>query len=242
MNLPRPQASRLVRAVFQVAQLTARRMAKGWRPAIGRARRAPSRRLRRPGPRNGASQDEPGRFSSTRCSGGWHFGIAVPVVALLFASRFPWPESDEGTLRTGFTSPIRRWNVCSDASAASLLVGSSCSASASRPSRCRSLTTDEAGVGAGAEDRARLHRGAAVSRRPADVPARRHRSPPRPGFGGRLRLRRELLASLPGTIAKLTMLFYVALAALAGRAGEPAVDVPPREPASNLAPSRRSSA
>lgn len=41
----------------------------------------------------------------------YHFGIAVPGVALAFATAFPWPEAEEGTLTWWFTSPVRRWTV-----------------------------------------------------------------------------------------------------------------------------------
>lgn len=55
--------------------------------------------------------------------GVYHFGIAVPVTALLFASSFPWPEAEEGTLTYWFTSPVRRWTVLAGRYVAALLVG-----------------------------------------------------------------------------------------------------------------------
>jgi ABC-type transport system involved in multi-copper enzyme maturation permease subunit len=55
--------------------------------------------------------------------GVYHFGIAVPVTALLFASSFPWPEAEEGTLTYWFTSPVRRWTVLLGRYMAALLVG-----------------------------------------------------------------------------------------------------------------------
>ena len=53
----------------------------------------------------------------------YQFGIAVPAVALLMATSFPWPESDEGTLTYWFTSPVRRWTVHLGRMIASLIVG-----------------------------------------------------------------------------------------------------------------------
>lgn len=53
----------------------------------------------------------------------YQFGIAVPAVALLMATAFPWPESDEGTLTYWFTSPVRRWTVHLGRTIASLVVG-----------------------------------------------------------------------------------------------------------------------
>lgn len=41
----------------------------------------------------------------------YHFGIAVPAVALVFATAFPWPEAEEGTLTYWFTAPVNRWCV-----------------------------------------------------------------------------------------------------------------------------------
>ena len=40
-----------------------------------------------------------------------HFGLVVPLVALTFATTFPWPAADDGTLTYWFTSPIPRWSV-----------------------------------------------------------------------------------------------------------------------------------
>lgn len=41
----------------------------------------------------------------------WHFGLAVPGVALAFATAFPWPEAEEGTLTWWFTAPVPRWAI-----------------------------------------------------------------------------------------------------------------------------------
>lgn len=54
----------------------------------------------------------------------FHFGIAVPVVAMLLGTAFPWPEAEEGTLTFWFTSPIRRWHVLLGRFLASLILGS----------------------------------------------------------------------------------------------------------------------
>ncbi len=53
----------------------------------------------------------------------YQFGIAVPGLALLMATAFPWPESDEGTLTYWFTAPVRRWTIHLGRILASLLVG-----------------------------------------------------------------------------------------------------------------------
>jgi len=53
----------------------------------------------------------------------YQFGIAVPGLALLMATTFPWPESDEGTLTYWFTLPVRRWTVHLGRILASTLIG-----------------------------------------------------------------------------------------------------------------------
>jgi hypothetical protein len=53
----------------------------------------------------------------------YHFRIAVPGVALAFATAFPWPEVEEGTLTYWFTAPIRRWTVHLGRFAASWITG-----------------------------------------------------------------------------------------------------------------------
>ena len=105
---PRPARRRLdaFEAVFQVAQLTTRRTLRG-RRLIGtlafvllpvalsllvKSRARPN--------------DQEGFFYGMLSI--FHFGIAVPVVALTFATQFPWPEAEEGTLTYWFTSPLRR--------------------------------------------------------------------------------------------------------------------------------------
>jgi hypothetical protein len=119
----RPKRIDAFEAVFQVAQLAVRRMAMGWRPAIAAVVvllptgiGALVRATGAPGP----GQDQ---FFFAMVSN-WHFRVAVPVVALLFASGFPWPEAEEGTLTYWFTSPIRRWTVLLGRWIASLVVGS----------------------------------------------------------------------------------------------------------------------
>ncbi len=54
----------------------------------------------------------------------YHFGIAAPATALVLATAFPWPESDEGTLTYWFTAPVRRWAVHLGRIVANLLLGS----------------------------------------------------------------------------------------------------------------------
>lgn len=53
----------------------------------------------------------------------YHFGIAVPGVALAFATAFPWPEADEGTLTYWFTAPVQRWAVHLGRFVAALVAG-----------------------------------------------------------------------------------------------------------------------
>lgn len=53
----------------------------------------------------------------------YHFGIAVPAVALVFATSFPWPEAEEGTLTYWFTAPVSRWAVHLGRFLASWVVG-----------------------------------------------------------------------------------------------------------------------
>ena len=55
--------------------------------------------------------------------GYYHFGTAVPLTALLFATSFPWPEAEEGTLTYWFTSPVRRWTVLLGRYVAAFVVG-----------------------------------------------------------------------------------------------------------------------
>lgn len=43
--------------------------------------------------------------------GFYHFGVALPGVAMTYATAFPWPEANEGTLTYWFTSPVRRWAI-----------------------------------------------------------------------------------------------------------------------------------
>ncbi len=119
-----PAARRLdaFEVVYQVAQLTLRRTLRGRRIfcalavaafpcalALLVASRAPAR-----------NQEEflYGMLSQ------YHFVIALPVVALTFASAFPWPEAEEGTLTYWFTAPAPRWAVHLGRYAAALLVGS----------------------------------------------------------------------------------------------------------------------
>ena len=110
-------------AVFQVAQLGVKRSLKGWRAVAALALAllpAGLACLVRTGDASALDQE---RFFYGMLSF-WHFGITVPVCALLFATAFPWPEAEEGTLTYWFTSPIPRWTVMLGRWLASLVVGS----------------------------------------------------------------------------------------------------------------------
>jgi ABC-type transport system involved in multi-copper enzyme maturation permease subunit len=121
---PGPARKRLdaFEAVFQVAQLTVRRSLKGWRPLIALAVVALPAAIGAlvAAGRTDAQAHE--HFFYGMLSR-YHFGIAVPVVALVFATAFPWPEAEEGTLTYWFTSPIPRWTVSLGRYLAALLVG-----------------------------------------------------------------------------------------------------------------------
>lgn len=110
-------------ATFQVAQLTVKRSFKGRRVLVAFlvvALPAALGALVRSGQANAIAQESffYGMLST------YHFGIAVPFVALLFSTAFPWPEAEEGTLTYWFTSPIPRWTVLLGRYAASVVVGS----------------------------------------------------------------------------------------------------------------------
>jgi len=110
-------------ATFQVAQLTVKRSFKGRRALISLlvvALPAAIGALVRSGHASASAQES---FFYMMVST-YHFGVAVPFVALLFATAFPWPEAEEGTLTYWFTSPIPRWTVLLGRYAASLVVGS----------------------------------------------------------------------------------------------------------------------
>lgn len=109
--------------IFQVGQVTLRRSLRGWRIlAIAAIVLLPCALagLVRWGGADAAAQT---RFFFSVLSY-YHFGIAVPVTALLFATAFPWPESNEGTLTYWFTSPVRRSAVLAGRFAAALVLGS----------------------------------------------------------------------------------------------------------------------
>ena len=121
MSASTPRRPDAVEAVFQVAVLTLKRTLRGKRmlwilallalPCVlawSVARGLPPERQER-------------FFYETLVF--YQFGIAVPAVALLMATAFPWPQSDEGTLTYWFTSPVRRWTVSLGRTIASLVVG-----------------------------------------------------------------------------------------------------------------------
>ena len=110
-------------AVFQVAQLGAKRSLKGWRLFAALAMALVPAGLAVLVRAGGADEAEQERFFYGMLSF-WQFGITVPVCALLFATAFPWPEAEEGTLTYWFTSPIPRWTVMLGRWAGSLFVGS----------------------------------------------------------------------------------------------------------------------
>lgn len=121
---PGPQHRRLdaFEAVFQVANLTVRRSFKGLRPFVALAVvLLPSGfcALVAAGRADALAHEHVFYGVLSR----YHFGIAVPVVALVFATAFPWPEAEEGTLTYWFTSPIPRWTVALGRYLAALLVG-----------------------------------------------------------------------------------------------------------------------
>ena len=110
-------------AVFQVAQLAVKRSLKGWRAVAALVLALVPAALAVLVRTGGASQRDQEQFFYGMLSF-WQFGIAVPVCALLFATAFPWPEAEEGTLTYWFTSPIPRWTVMLGRWVASLVVGS----------------------------------------------------------------------------------------------------------------------
>jgi ABC-type transport system involved in multi-copper enzyme maturation permease subunit len=122
---PVPRAKRRLdafEATFQVAQLTAKRTLKGRRALVALlvvALPAALGFLVRHG-RPGSPAQESFLYGMLST---YHFGIAVPFVALVFSTAFPWPEAEEGTLTYWFTSPIPRWTVLLGRWSASLVVG-----------------------------------------------------------------------------------------------------------------------
>jgi ABC-type transport system involved in multi-copper enzyme maturation permease subunit len=117
----RPKRLDAFESVFQVAQLSVRRSFKGWRPFAALLVVLLPAGLALLVSRGGALPQHQERFFYNMLAY-YHFGIAVPFVALLFATGFPWPEAEEGTLTYWFTSPVRRWTVLLGRWLASLLV------------------------------------------------------------------------------------------------------------------------
>jgi ABC-type transport system involved in multi-copper enzyme maturation permease subunit len=109
--------------VFQVAQITVRRSLRGWRVLAALAVIALPALLAwvvRSGGADPAKQEH--FFYGVLAY--YQFGIAAPVIAMLSATSFPWPEAEEGTLTYWFTSPVRRWAVLLGRYMAGLVVGS----------------------------------------------------------------------------------------------------------------------
>jgi ABC-type transport system involved in multi-copper enzyme maturation permease subunit len=118
----RPRRLDAVEAVWQVAALTVRRSFRGGRFWTALALVLFPLALSFPvGARADARHQEELFYGVL---GFYHFGLAVPAVALAFATAFPWPEAEEGTLTWWFTSPVPRWTVHLGRWAAALAVGS----------------------------------------------------------------------------------------------------------------------
>jgi len=114
----RPDA---IEVLFQVALLSLRRMVRGKRLLLVAALLLLPAALAWAVPRGRPPAVQERFFYETLAF--YQFGIAVPAVALLMASAFPWPESDEGTLTYWFTAPVRRWTVHLGRTLAALALG-----------------------------------------------------------------------------------------------------------------------
>jgi len=110
---PLPHVAKRIDAfesVFQVAQLAVRRTLKGARATICAVTILLPLAISLLVRGHGAGEKQQAQYFFNML-GVYHFGIAVPLTALLFATSFPWPEAEEGTLTYWFTSPVRRWTV-----------------------------------------------------------------------------------------------------------------------------------
>jgi ABC-type transport system involved in multi-copper enzyme maturation permease subunit len=203
----RPKRLDAFEAVFQVAQLTVKRSLTGPRALVAALvvlLPAVIACIARGGSAPPESQE---RFFYQVLSS-YHFGIAVPVVALVFATAFPWPEAQEGTLTYWFTSPIPRRTVLLGRYCAALLVGSVI------------LTLGLLAIGLPLETRPEAQIGAAMS---AGIACTLLAFPAylalfqlvstaiRQGlvFGVIFVFIEKFMASLHSTIAKTTIVFYV---------------------------------
>lgn len=111
-----------VETIFQTALLTLRRSFRGGRFVVAIVLILFPLALSIPvGARSTAAQQEKLFYGVL---GFYHFGLAVPAVALAFATAFPWPEAEEGTLTYWFTAPVRRWALHFGRFAAAAVVGS----------------------------------------------------------------------------------------------------------------------
>lgn len=121
---PPPVRRRLdtVEAIWQVAVLSFRRSLRGGRFWTAIALVAVPLALSVPAGLRADAKAQEQLFYGVL--GFYHFGLAVPAVALAFATAFPWPEAEEGTLTWWFTSPVRRWTIHFGRFAAALAVGS----------------------------------------------------------------------------------------------------------------------
>jgi len=111
-----------VEAVWQVAALTFRRSFRGGRFWSAIALVAFPLAISIPVGMHASPSDQEKSFYGVL--GFFHFGLVVPAVALGFATAFPWPEAEEGTLSWWFTAPVRRSAIHLGRFAAALAVGS----------------------------------------------------------------------------------------------------------------------
>lgn len=106
---PRPRRLDAIETIYQTALLSLRRTVRGGRLVTALALVALPLLISLPVAHWGKARDQERFFYDML--GFYHFGIAVPGVALAFATAFPWPEAEEGTLTYWFTAPVRRWAV-----------------------------------------------------------------------------------------------------------------------------------
>lgn len=105
----RPRRLDAVESVYQTAALSLRRSLRGGRMVVALVLIALPLLLSLPVSRKTAPDGQEAFFYEMLNF--YHFGIAVPGVALAFATAFPWPEAEEGTLTYWFTAPVRRWTI-----------------------------------------------------------------------------------------------------------------------------------
>ena len=116
-----PQRLDAIETVFQVALVTLQRTLRGGRLVLIAALLLLPGVLAYAVGRDGSDREQERMLYHTLVF--YHFGIAVPATALVLATAFPWPESDEGTLTYWFTAPVQRWAVHLGRTIAALVVG-----------------------------------------------------------------------------------------------------------------------